>query len=64
MKIKGEDLRVGDTIRTIWTGHNSTIKCFESYNGPFDFVCKIAVFLDGAKQSIDRGRYYDCENRM
>ena len=63
MKIKGEDLRVGDTIRTIWAGHNNTIKGFMDYNGPFDFICKVAVLLDGAKMSITRDRYYDCEDR-
>ena len=63
MKIKGEDLRIGDTIRTIWAGHNSAIKCFQEYKGPFDFICKTAEFLDGAKMSIDKERYYDCEER-
>lgn len=64
MRIKGEDLRVGDTIRTNWAGHNSTIKGFTDYRGPFDFVCKVAVFLDGAKMSVDKDRYYDCEERL
>ena len=63
MKVKGEDLRFGDTIRTIWAGHHSTVKSFEDYNGPFDFICKVAVFLGGAKMSIDRDHYYDREER-
>lgn len=60
MKIKGENLRVGDTLKTEWTGHVSTIKRFHEYRGPFGFVCKIAEFLDGSKMSIDGERYYDC----
>lgn len=60
MKIKGENLRIGDTIKTMWAGHNSTIKRFHEYRGPFTFVCKIAEFLDGSKMSIERERYYDC----
>lgn len=60
MKIKGENLRVGDTLRTKWAGHDSTIKRFHEYHGTFEFVCKIAEFLDGSKMSIDRDRYYDC----
>lgn len=60
MKIKGENLRTGDTIKTMWAGHTSTIKCFHEYKGPFDFICKIAEFHDGAKMSIEKERYYDC----
>lgn len=60
MKIKGDELRVGDTLETKWTGHTSTIKRFHEYTGPLEFVCKIAEFLDGSKMSIDRDRYYEC----
>ena len=60
MKIKGENLMVGDTLKTIWAGHNSTIKCFHEYKGPFDHVCKIAEFHDGARMAIDRERFYEC----
>jgi len=60
MRIKGENLCIGDTLKTIWAGHTSTIKCFHEYKGPFNYICKIAEFHDGSKMSIERDRYYDC----
>lgn len=58
MKIAGENLRVGDTLKLMWRS-NATIKCFHEYAGPLDFVCKVAEFYDGAKMSISAGRYYE-----
>lgn len=58
--IKAEEIREGDTINTIWSGHPSTIKRFQEYTGPFDFILKIAEFTDGAKMSLTKGHYYEC----
>ncbi len=60
MKKKAEDLKVGDTIKTIWAGHTSTIKCFHEYKGTLDFILKTVEFLDGARMSLEKERYYDC----
>lgn len=60
MKIKSEESKVGDTLKTIWAGRTSTIKCFHEYNGPFDFVLKIAEFYDGTRMSLEKDHYYDC----
>ena len=59
MKVLGKELRVGDTLQMIWTGHTATIKEFQEYRGSFAFVSKIAVFLDGSRMSIDGERHYD-----
>lgn len=60
MKKKAEDLKVGDTLRTIWTGKPSTIKCFHEYKGTLDFVLRVAEFFDGSRMSLEKGHYYEC----
>ena len=61
MKKLAEDLKVGDNLKLIWVGQNKTIKAFHEYKGTLDFILKTAVFLDGAKMSLEKGRYYECE---
>lgn len=63
MLVNAEDLRVGDTLRTIWAGHQSTIKQFHEYKGPFDFVLKIAEFYDGTRMSLEKDHAYDCVDK-
>ena len=63
MRIKGNNLKVGDTLKTIWMGHPSTIRCFHEYKGKLGFVSKIAEFYDGTRMSIEGERYYECEEK-
>ena len=60
MFIKAEELKAGDTLKTLWKGHPSTIKSFRPYTGPIDFVLCIAEFTDGDAMSLEKGHYYDC----
>lgn len=53
---KTEDLKPGDALST-WFG-NMTISKFDEYNGPLDFVSKIAVFANGQKMSLEKGHHY------
>ena len=63
LKILGENLRVGDALRIAWAGKSAAIVAFDAYTGPFDWVCRIAVLVDGSRMSISRGRYYECVRR-
>lgn len=60
MMIAAENLKVGDTLKTIWRGQSSTIHHFEEYNGCFDFILKIAIFTDGARMSLEKYHNYEC----
>lgn len=62
MKKFAEELKIGDTIKTTWRGHPSTILKFEEYDGPFDFVLKIAIFVDGSGMSLEKGHLYEVIN--
>lgn len=62
MKILGENLRIGD-VMLMWNRKPAMIVAFQEYKGTLDFVCKIAVFADGTRQSITYGHYYECISR-
>ena len=56
-----EDLRHGDILKMIWCG-NKVIKGFEPYIGKFEFIDRKAVFYDGTKMSLEKGRFYEVVN--
>lgn len=56
-----EDLQRGDILKMIWCG-NKVIKCFEPYIGKMDFIDRKAVFHDGTKMSLEKGRFYEVVN--
>lgn len=58
MKKVSYELKEGDVMKMIWCG-DKVIKEFKPYNGPFDFVERIAVFYDGSGMSIEKGHYYE-----
>lgn len=51
------EFKPGDGM-DLWCGIKVILR-FEEYNGPFDFVARIAVFTDGTKMSLERGHYYN-----
>lgn len=55
--VREEELKTGDCMRMIWCG-DKVIKRFEQYHGPFDFVARIAVFVDGSRMSLEKGHSY------
>lgn len=57
-RVTQESLKIGDILHLIWCGDKHIIR-FEEYNGPFDFVKRIAVFSDGGRMSLTRNRYYE-----
>lgn len=54
--IDGSELEAGDAIISI--GAPKIIREFAPYNGPLNFVNRIAVFTDGHKMSISEGSKY------
>lgn len=60
-RILGENLRIGDVVKTAWANKAAKITAFEPYKGPHAWVCKIAKFADGSRMSISFGQYYECE---
>lgn len=57
-KVEQAFLQVGDCLRLIWCGYRHIVR-FEEYDGPFDFVARIAVFSDGSRMSLSKNRYYE-----
>jgi hypothetical protein len=57
-RIKQESLQVGDILHLVWCGDKHILR-FEEYKGVFDFVARIAVFVDGGRMSLARGQYYE-----
>ena len=51
-------LQVGDILHLVWCGDKHILR-FEEYKGVFDFVDRIAVFSDGGRMSLSKGRYYE-----
>lgn len=39
-------------------GQPKIIKEFVDYCGPFDFIARVAVFMDGSKMSLEKGHMY------
>lgn len=59
MRKISHELKEGDTLKMRWAGSDKTIKGFKPYNGPFDFVERIAIFTDNTGMSIEKGHYYE-----
>lgn len=57
-----EDLKIGDVLKTTWRGYPSTIMEFKEYDGPHDFILKIAIFVDGSGMSLEKGHLYEVIN--
>lgn len=57
-RVKQESLQVGDILHLIWCGDKHILR-FEEYKGVFDFVARIAVFVNGGKMSLTKGDYYE-----
>ena len=57
-RVKQESLRVGDILHLVWCGDKHILR-FEEYKGVFDFVDRIAVFVNGGRMSLTKGNYYD-----
>lgn len=57
--VKSEELAVGDVMKTIFMGHDSLIVGFKEYNGPLDFVDRIAVFAGGGRMSLQKDHPYE-----
>ena len=57
-RVKQEALQVGDILHLIWCKDKQIWK-FEEYKGVFDFVARIAVFVDGGRMSLTKGYYYE-----
>jgi hypothetical protein len=60
-RVPQESLQVGDILHLVWCG-DKHILSFEEYNGVFDFVSRIAVFVDGGRMSLTKGNYYEVVN--
>lgn len=56
--IPEEELRIGDALYLRFAGESRQIARFEKYDGPFEFVSRIARFSDGTGISLLKGHYY------
>ena len=57
-KVEQASLQVGDCLHLVWCGDRHIVR-FEEYDGPVDFVERIAVFSDGGRMSLSKNRYYE-----
>ena len=67
-RVLGSELKVGDTIETVWNPNRDTILALEPYIGPLDYLfehgaqaASFALLKDG--MTIDNGDYYIVINR-
>ena len=57
--VKSEEIKEGDVMKTTFMGHDSLVVGFKEYNGPLDFVSRIAVFASGSKMSLQKDHPYE-----
>ena len=57
MEKRSWELQAGDIVASTWCGPK-TIMEFKEYAGPIDFVERIAVFHDGSRMSLEKGRMH------
>ena len=51
------ELQAGDIMAFVWCGPKMIVG-FKEYTGPIDFVERVAVFHDGSRMSLEKGRMY------